>query len=304
MNVDTLALHVGTDVWKLGSSADFRVGVLDSTLFAVDSIVMRNARGGMLRFAGAASEQNPVALSLRADSIPVADLDTLLQLTTTMSGWASLRADVKGTRDHPQITADATLDSLQYAGVGVGHLAAKAAYDHQRLEASAAAYQGNVQTLTATASLPMDVTLFAARTLNDSLRGSIRADSTDLGLLAALSPDLSKGKGKVFIALDLGGVWDHLTLGGRVVMNNGEVTVNDLGISLKAIDADLEVSSTGDTLTVRRLQARSVCARRVAKKQHRRQWVYRIPESRQSLLQPAPRRPRLPCDGRAGPGAP
>ena len=87
------------------------------------------------------------------------------------------------------------------------------------------------------------------------MSGSIRADSTDFAIIEAFVPTVAKAQGRLFVALDVGGTWHHPTLGGFVQMNNAQMTLPDLGITLHGLSAELTVSAANDSLAIRRLHA-------------------------------------------------
>ncbi|MGH7669693.1 MAG: translocation/assembly module TamB domain-containing protein, partial [Gemmatimonadaceae bacterium] len=171
------------------------------------------------------------------------------------SGWGSLHADITGTRAAPHATVDAVGRNLQYGNMQLDRVVAGANYLNRRTDATLEIYRHGVQSLLASASLPMDVELFSARLLDDSLSGSIRADSTDFAIVEAFVPAVSNAQGRLFVSLDVGGTWKHPTLNGFVHMNDAQMALNDLGITLRGLNAELTVSAANDSLAIRRLEA-------------------------------------------------
>ncbi|HVZ77712.1 MAG TPA: translocation/assembly module TamB domain-containing protein, partial [Gemmatimonadaceae bacterium] len=249
-----VALNAGADTWSLAAPAAVRV---DSTLFAMDSLVLRNGKGGALGFVGRMPAAAAVSMGMRADSVPMADLAAVLQLAVPATGWGTWHLDVAGTRDHPQIRTDAAIHDVQYGSMHVERIAAQASYAAHRTDASVSFFNGGAPALTAHALLPMELTLFSGRLLDDSLQGSVRADSADLGIVEAFAPTLRNARGKIFVALDLGGTWSYPTLGGRVLLDNGELTADNLGIHLRGITANLEMTNRRDSLAIHTLRAYS-----------------------------------------------
>jgi translocation and assembly module TamB len=253
MTVQSVGLNLGHDVWALAAPTDIHI---EPALTAVDTLRLINGRGGTFTVAGLVPEHDAVSIRLRADSVPVGDAATLLQIADTMSGWGSLRVDVAGTRDRPQATADAVLKDLRYGEMRLEQVSAHASYRDGRTGAAVNVYRGGKGTIQATASLPMEFTLSGApRLLSDSLRGTIRADSADFAIIEAFVPTVTHAKGRVFVRLDVAGTWKHPTLGGQVLMNGGEMTLDNLGITLHGLTADLFVSQDHDSLAIRQLRA-------------------------------------------------
>lgn len=252
MSVDSGALVIGDETWKLAAPGTIDIG---PSLIRTDTLRMRNGAGGVVSAAAYVPLKDTVTAWFRADSIPVRDAATLLQVADTMSGWGSMRANVMGTRDAPRATVDIAAHDLRYGGMELQRVDLQGAYADRRTVASFDVYRDGVPTLSASASLPMELRLFSARLLDDSLSGAIRADSADFAIIEAFLPTVSEARGRMFLALDVGGTWGHPTLGGVAQMNGGELTIPNLGITLHDLTADLFVSNRRDSLAVRRLHA-------------------------------------------------
>lgn len=253
VTVQSVGLNLGSDAWTLAAPAAIRI---EPALTAVDTLRLINGRGGAFTVAGFVPEHGAVSARVWADSVPARDAGTLLQIADTLSGWGSLRVDVTGTRDQPRATADAELSDLHYGEMQLQRVGAHASYLDGRTGAAVTVFRDGAPALQATASLPMELTLSGApRLLPDSLRGTIRADSADFAIIEAFVPAVTHAKGRVFVALDVGGTWKHPTLGGRVLMTGGELTMDDLGITLHDLTADLAVSQERDSLAIRQLRA-------------------------------------------------
>jgi translocation and assembly module TamB len=252
VTVQSGSADLGTDVWRLAGAGTVR---LDSTRITIDPLRMTNDQGGVFSLAGSIPDHDSVLVQLRADSIPVRDVATLLQVADTMSGWSSLHADITGTRDAPLAKADGAGVNLRYGSMVLDQVVVGANYANRRTDARLEVYRNGVQSLRASASLPMEFQLFSARLLDDSLSGAIRADSADFAIMEAFVPAISKAQGRLHVALDVGGTWHHPTLGGLVQMNNAQVALTDLGITLHGLNAELTVSPLNDSLAIRQLHA-------------------------------------------------
>ena len=252
VTVQSGTANLDPDVWRLAGAGTVRI---DTSRITIDTLRMTNGKGGVVSLAGLVPDEDSVRVWFRADSIPVRDVATLLQVADTMSGWGSLHADITGTRAAPHATVDAVGRSLQYGNMQLDQVVVGADYLNRRTDARLEIYQNGVQSLHASASLPMELQLFSARLLNDSLSGSIRADSTDFAIIEAFVPAVSKAQGRLFVSLDVGGTWKHPTLDGLVQMNEAQLALNDLGITLRGLSAELSVSASNDSLAVRRLHA-------------------------------------------------
>ncbi len=247
-------VDLGHDVWHLAAEGAVHI---DSTRIAIDTLRMINDHGGVVSLAGLVPDRDSVSLQFRADSIPVRDAATLLQVADTMSGWSALHADVSGTRAAPLVKIDAVGRNLLYGSMVLDRVNVRATYQNRRTDADLVIFRNGVQSLRASASLPMAVQLFGARLLDDSLSGQIRADSTDFAIVEAFVPEITNAKGRLFVALTLGGSWHHPTLDGFAQMNDAQLALNDLGITLRGLSAELTVSAANDSLAIRRLKAYS-----------------------------------------------
>ncbi|MHB1862206.1 MAG: translocation/assembly module TamB domain-containing protein [Gemmatimonadaceae bacterium] len=251
--VESVNVNLGHDTWTLAAPA--RISV-DSSLLAIDTLRITNGRGGSVAVAGRVPAVDSVALMFRADSVPVRDAATLLQVADTMAGWGALHAGVRGTRARPLASLDATLHDLRYGGMQLERVDATAAYADRRTQAALTIFRGGIPSLQATASLPMEITLSdAPRLLDDSLSGKIRADSADFAIVEAFVPAVTDAKGRVHLDLDVAGTWHHPTVGGVVQMDGGQLSVADIGLTLHDISADLAMFSARDSLAIRRLRA-------------------------------------------------
>jgi autotransporter translocation and assembly factor TamB len=84
----------------------------------------------------------------------------------------------------------------------------------------------------------------------------IRGDSADFAAVEAIMPSLlGDAKGRLAVALALGGTWVHPTLDGRVRVKDGEVLVKDAGITLHGITADLRMFGPRDSVSIDTLRA-------------------------------------------------
>jgi translocation and assembly module TamB len=252
VGIDSATVDLLADRWQLT-----RVGMVEvgPQRVDIDTLVLQNARGGRVLVAGTLPAHSTVALRFLADSIPVHDVATLLQMPDSMSGWGALHVDVAGTREAPRATLDATAHNVNYGGVTLSSVVARASYADHRTEATLRLDRNGHRTLEATASLPMELALFNGRLLDEPLRGSIRADSADFALVEVLVPTLTRAKGRWFANLTVGGTWAHPTLDGELKMDNAEVSIDDIGVTLKGLDIDLVASAPQDRITIRSLTA-------------------------------------------------
>ena len=252
LTIDSLAVAADTSRWQLAAPATF---ARDSQALTLDSLVLRDGRRGRIALAGAFPDSAPVHGELHAERVALGDLGMLLQSQTALGGEGSLDVRVDGTRAAPVIGVASQLDSLVVGSMHVERVTAGGSYRNDRFSASMALMRKGVPALQATASLPVALTLFGGRLLDDSLSGQVRADTADFAIVEAFSPDLQNSKGRLSANLAIGGTWKRPTIGGTVAAANGEVDVKSLGIRLHDITADIAVLPGLDSLKISRLSA-------------------------------------------------
>ncbi|HET7566055.1 MAG TPA: translocation/assembly module TamB domain-containing protein [Gemmatimonadaceae bacterium] len=252
--VDTLGLTIGGSdhPWFLAAPAHLAV---DSTNVALDSLVLRNGAGGVLAFSGYFPVTDPVRASFTADSVPLADLGALTQSETALGGYAAITASAAGTRANPTMRLDGRFSDALFGELHLPFFTIHGTYANRRLDAGAQVFRNGRSVLSATGVLPLDLALERVddRMLTDPLTGRLSADSLDLGLLGAVSPEFTHARGLAQADLTIGGTWAHPTASGRLLVRDGESDLPRAGIHLRRTNAD--VTFVGDSITIRRFSA-------------------------------------------------
>ncbi|HVE79357.1 MAG TPA: translocation/assembly module TamB domain-containing protein, partial [Gemmatimonadaceae bacterium] len=253
--VDTLTLAVRDHAWRLVAPARASVG---TDGFAVDSVVVRDPDGGAAALAGRVPNVGAVDLTMRADSVSLAELGDLVQSASSLGGLATFRGRVTGTRAAPVLEARASADSVRVGEVRLQSLRARASYAGRRLGAEVDLFRDSVRVARATASLPVDLALAPVprRLLDDSLRVRASAERVDLSLLETTTPAVRSATGLLDVDLNVSGTWQRPRLAGSLSVLGGALAVVPLGIRLTDVNADVRVAD--DVVTVRRLALRSV----------------------------------------------
>jgi translocation and assembly module TamB len=236
----------------------------------LDSLVLRDAAGARIALAAQLRDTGAVSGSLALDSVPIADLAHAAGLAggarpagegtapaEAYGGRMTFGARLAGTRAAPRLDVRAEARDATLVGVSVERLSAEGRYADRRMVAELGLFRGGARLLGASAALPLDLALAAGtrRLPDDTLRGSVRADSLDLALFGAVVPGLRDVAGRVRVGFDLGGTWERPRLFGALRLDGGAATVVPAGIRLQALAAD--VALEGDSVAVRRLFARS-----------------------------------------------
>jgi translocation and assembly module TamB len=218
---------------------------------AVDTLVFRGQDGGRLLLGGRVPLAGPGDVRLTADSVPLADLYALAEADTTgVDGLLHAAIRLAGPADDPTIAASAAIEGGRFGDFRAPRVDAAADYAAKRLVFQAGLRSEREQVLTASGTLPLDLSLtsVARRQLPDSLRIRVRADSVDLGVLDALTALVRDVQGQLSADVQVGGTWDDPVLEGSAQISGGAATIPALGARYTGIEAKMGLG--GDRLTV------------------------------------------------------
>ena len=254
LSLDTVMLRVGRSRWTLPSPARVRA---TPTGVELVNFRLRNGSGGWLELGGTLPLKHEVDFSVRADSVPLADLGALAQMPTPLGGLGKLDWRITGHREDPQMRLAAEWRNVRYSGVNLERVEMRGSYAGKRLADTLILYRGGKPVLTADASFPIDLALMAVddRLLGDSLRGSIRADSVELAVLEAFTPLLQNSSGTLVTNVRLGGTVRRPRATGSVVVINGSARLLSAGLNLQRVNANIEL--TGDAARIERFTMQS-----------------------------------------------
>ncbi|HEY7233747.1 MAG TPA: translocation/assembly module TamB domain-containing protein [Gemmatimonadaceae bacterium] len=245
--LDSLGLTIGESKWRLASASHVSHDTLG---LAIDSLVLVNGAGGRIGVRGAAPRLAPVGLDIAADSIGLADLGVLLQLPAPVGGFASMHGRVTGTRAQPDIRFDALMSKVAYGGMRVERATATGEYRERSLDMSIDLFRDKKPALHATMGVPMALSLFSAERLDAPIHGVVRADSADLAVIEMLSPSLQKGSGSLTANLEYSISPTHKSINGLVAVRNGQVTAQNLGITLRTINGSVRFDGRSDSVRI------------------------------------------------------
>jgi translocation and assembly module TamB len=96
----------------------------------------------------------------------------------------------------------------------------------------------------------MELTLFSAQRLIAPIHGSIRADSADLAVIEMLSTSLQHTTGRLTANVDYSFTPTHKSVNGVIAVRNGQVTAQNLGITLRSINGAMRFDGRSDSLQV------------------------------------------------------
>ena len=258
--LDTAVVTTPDNRWRLVRPAR----VLDAAhALVLDTIRLRGDRRGSVMLAGVMPhEGNGVDLTLRGDSVPLADLAQLAQLTGSVRGDARLTARITGARVAPVMALDGELRGASIGPGRLGALLVRGRYAGQRLDATLELRRDTALAVSGSVQLPVDLALVprARRLLGDSLQGRLRSVQADLSLIEAFTTAVDSASGRLEGDVTLGGTWNAPRLTGTMRVADGSARLAGLGrVVVENIGADLRL--LGDSLDIVRVDARSVQTR-------------------------------------------
>ena len=254
VTLDSLAIVTSLGQWGLVTRA---TAVETDAGLWLDSLVLRGSQSGRIAMRGAMPTTLPVAITISADSVPLADIGELAQADVPYVGLASLDWRIAGTRAQPTMAIDAALADARFGSMTIESATARGTYANRRLDADLSLLRGGRTALRATGSLPLDLALLpvSKRALPDSLRVNVRSDSVDLAIVESFSPTLRRARGTVSANVDVAGTWTAPRMSGALRVAGGAVDLTTLGIHAERIFADVDFA--GDSIHVRRFSVMS-----------------------------------------------
>jgi len=255
VTLDSLAVYTRNNAWHLAAPAHLRH---DAVGIALDELTFRGAVSGVVSAKASLPWSGAASAEVRGDSVPLADMGELLQTTASYGGLAGWDLRVAGERANPTMQLTAELDDAQFGDMYFEGVLARGQYANRRLALHGDLLSDGDTTLHALVSIPIDLTLQAGvrRTIDDSLRGNIHADSAAFGALATIYPALQNPKGTLVANVDIAGTLQHPALNGFVQLSKAEAGFPRLGVRFIGMNADLRLA--GDSVTVRDLTVNSL----------------------------------------------
>src|SRR5439155_18097070 len=149
-----------------------------------------------------------ISARVSLDGCPLTGVYAVLQQDTVGVG-GELRASVAatGTRDKRAYTGAFAFSNASFGSFSAPFMDGDLDYANRRLNGEVHLWRSGQQVLNVTAHLPLELALVsvAQRQLPDTLSVQARADSVDLGVLAAVTTTVQQVEGVFTAALGLGG---------------------------------------------------------------------------------------------------
>ncbi len=213
--VDSLAVLLPSGVWFLDRPTALAFG--DSVLH-VDSAALKSAAGaGRVMLSGDLPARGPINARLSLDSFPLTGVYALMESDTLgVAGAVTATVSATGTRANPMYTGSFAFSNAAFGSFRAPFMDGIIDYRGRRLNGEIHLWRSGQQVLNVAAHLPLDLALVpvAQRQLPDTLSVQARADSVDLGVLAAVTTTVRDVEGVFTADLGIGGTWEAPLLRG------------------------------------------------------------------------------------------
>lgn len=247
VQLDSLSARFDTLIWRLTNPAGVR---LDHGSIAVDSVDLRDGRGGRLFANGVVPKEAGVRLDVAVENIRVATVLQALQRGAQADGVLGATARITGTRAEPVIAGRATLRDARYRSERAPDVDVDARYAGRRLMLDAAARDSaGRRVLVGDASLPLDLALQpvnGSRRVEGPLVANVVLDSLRLAALPLSSRSVEDVRGSVAGEGHVRGSWRAPSVTGLAALRGGGVRIVSTGMRLGEAAADLRLAR--DTL--------------------------------------------------------
>ncbi len=255
LQVDSLALGLLGRQWRLQRSAMFTI---DSVMAADTVLIATDDGSGSIRMEGVLPGRREGRVHLQASGISLRDLYALAQRDTAGIG-GSLGVDVRaaGTVDAPTFRGSATLTGPVVGQVKAPLVRAVFNYDDRMLQSNLSFWRTGRPILDVDARLPLDLSMGAVsrRQIPGELVIRGQADSVDLAVVEALTPNLRGVVGTLALDAQVGGSWEAPRLAGQVTVADAALYVPGLGVSYGPMFARVRLA--GDSITADSVMIRS-----------------------------------------------
>ncbi|PYO93419.1 MAG: hypothetical protein DMD62_09760 [Gemmatimonadetes bacterium] len=254
--VDSLAVLIPSGVWFLQRPTAL---TFSDSILHVDSASLKNANGGgQLGIVGDLPARGPINAHVTLDSFPLTGVYALMQSDTLgVAGAVTATMSAMGTRANPTYSGSFAFSNAAFGSFRAPFMDGIIDYRNRRLNGEVHLWRAGQQVLNVTAHLPLDLALapVAQRQLGDTLSVQARADSVDMGVLAAVTTTVRQVGGVFSADLGIGGTWEAPLLRGGLQIGNAAATIPALNVRYTNMNGSF--SLRGDTIRVDSLTATS-----------------------------------------------
>jgi autotransporter translocation and assembly factor TamB len=165
-------------------------------------------------------------------------------------GAVTAAVSARGTRANPRYAGSFAFSNASFGSFAAPFMDGIVDYRNRRLNGEVHLWRAGQQVLNVTAHLPLDLALVpvAQRQLPDTLSVQARADSVDLGVLAAVTTTVRQVEGVFTADVGIGGTWESPRLRGGLEIGNAAATIPALNVRYTSLNGSL--SLRGDTIRV------------------------------------------------------
>lgn len=245
---DTVFLDLGRNTWTLRESA--RIEVTDSLIRVGDVAVVAADGSGVLEVSGEIPGRAPGNLAVRLVGLAVQDLYGMLQQDTTgVGGTLSLDLRVGGTARSPTLRGSGSAQGPIFGDVRAPLARVVLNYENRLLESNLTFWRTGEPILEVESRLPVDLAFSNAaadRFLPGVLDIRAFADSLDLAVIEALTPNLRRVTGSLSADARVGGSWAGPQLSGQVEVRRAGMSVPSLGVRYDPVGGVIRLD--GDSL--------------------------------------------------------
>jgi hypothetical protein len=247
VRMDSLSILLENKRYTLERPASIRV---EPTTILVDTVALTAGDDQRMLLAAVLPDSLPITLRLALEKIPLRDFSTIAQTRIPLGGDLSATLEMTGTRELPRMTTAATLNSVTAGDVKVAQVAVNANYENRRLIAIGRVVQSDTTVLTVTANYPVDLALVPRndRILDDTMRVRVTSPEVALDILESFTTKVRNALGTFKVDAELAGKPGTATLNGGLMITRGQLTLPDVGITLREINTDLRARN--DTLII------------------------------------------------------
>src|SRR3989454_5332031 len=175
--------------------------------------------------------------------------------TLGVAGAVTATMVANGTRANPLYSGAFAFSNASFGSFRAPFMDGIVDYRSRRLNGEVHLWRSGQQVLNVTAHLPLDLALVpvADRQLPDTLSVQARADSVDLGVLAAVTTTVRQVEGVFTADLGIGGTWAAPQLRGSLEIGQAAASIPALNVRYTNINGRLSLH--GDTIRVDTIRA-------------------------------------------------
>lgn len=255
--VDSLRALVRDNQWR--NTAPFTVTLADSVWSFSETGFATHDGSARIGLEGALPASGEGSLDLTVDAVDLRDLYALIQRDTTqVAGLVQLDLRVGGTASDPVIRGTGGLTGPVFGDFRAPATRAAFNYQRRRLDANLTLWRTGAPLMDVNATLPLDLAWAGDRRGRRQLPGELairaRADSMNLAVVEAFTANMRQVRGLLHADVAVQGTWDAPRLGGSIRVENGSVTVPNLGVRYGPFMGQLSLS--GDSILVDTVEVR------------------------------------------------